>query len=171
MKIFYICAVLVVLLGSVLFAENTGDTIETLDFVNIARGKQVKVSSILSGGQTGDKAIDGDNFTSWCSNEQNEPQWLYIDLGKVHQISGVTLKWDEDNYAKHYKLAFSIDGEQWKFAFERENAFGGSEILTGETETRFIGLYCLEKDNNTYYALKEIEVYSKVKSTGTVIQY
>lgn len=49
--------------------------------------------------------------------QQNE--MVYVDLGKVTQITGVKLMW-EGAYATAYKIQFSDDEENWERCLHKQ---------------------------------------------------
>lgn len=85
----------------------------------ISQGRAV-YSSSDNGNNTADNAVDGKNSTRWESEHGDKPQWLYVDLGKTADITGIHIKW-EDAYAKSYKIQFSNDEENWEDAYIKGN--------------------------------------------------
>lgn len=88
----------------------------------VSLGRPAYASSEV-GQATADKVVDGDFTTRWEGNA-TDPQWIYVDLGKETQITGLYLKW-EAAYAKSYKVQFSNDEENWEDVFIRGNAGSG----------------------------------------------
>ncbi len=99
------------------------------DETNIALGKHVTCSTPETGGANveafmrPEKAVDGqyggadDFYTKWLPNGIS-PQWIAVDLGGSHKITGT--EWipaEEDIEARipyRCKIEFSTDGEKWE---------------------------------------------------------
>lgn len=58
-------------------------------------------SSSSLGGNTADHAVDGNKNTRWESVWQQDPQWIYVDLGAVASISNISIEW-ENAYASAF---------------------------------------------------------------------
>lgn len=70
-------------------AESISNTIRiNVGLDDLARNKPVVASS----GESAENAVDGNYHTSW-SSAKNDDEWIYVDLGKVQQISRVNLLW------------------------------------------------------------------------------
>ncbi len=96
----------------------------------ISEGRAV-YSSSDNGNNTADNAVDGKNSTRWESEHGDKPQWLYVDLGKKTDITGIHIKW-EAAYAKSYTIQFSDDEEDWKDVFIKGKGSTEQEQTTAE---------------------------------------
>lgn len=120
---------------------------------NLAIGKDAFASTSM-GGNTADKAFDGDNGTRWES-EHNDNQWIYVDLGEEKAVSSVKLVW-ETAAAKDYTIDVSTDGNNWTTVHHEANGDGGTDDIsfdrvnaryvrmTGNTRTTTWGISLFE---------------------------
>ncbi|WP_239483931.1 discoidin domain-containing protein [Paenibacillus sp. FSL R7-0216] len=120
------------------------------------------VSSTVEGvGFESGKAVDGNQMTRWASREGNDPEWIYVDLGSVQQITGVKLRW-EVAYAKRYKIEISSDSgspEHWQEVYSTSSGDGGlDEIPLAPQAARYVRMYGIERGTPYGYSLYEFEV-------------
>lgn len=123
---------------------------------------QTAVSSTVEGvGFEPGKAVDGNQMTRWASREGSDPEWIYVDLGAVRQITGVKLRW-EAAYAKRYKIEISTDSgtpEHWQEAYSTTSGDGGlDEISLTPQPARYVRMYGIERGTPYGYSLYEFEV-------------
>src|SRR5256886_12682322 len=79
--------------------------------VLLSQNKPVVASS--SGGCCpAPNAVDGSSATRWASAAGKDPQWIYVDLGSVVNISHVRLQWDA-SCAVAYQVQVSDDHATW----------------------------------------------------------
>ncbi|WP_410055658.1 discoidin domain-containing protein [Paenibacillus sp.] len=100
-------------------------------------------------------------MTRWASREGSDPEWIYVDLGAVRQITGVKLRW-EAAYAKRYKIEISTDSgtpEHWQEAYSTTSGDGGlDEISLTPQPARYVRMYGIERGTPYGYSLYEFEV-------------
>lgn len=128
---------------------------------NLALNKTAVSSTMEGVGFEPDKAIDGNQMTRWASREGTDPEWIYVDLGAVHQITGVKLRW-EVAYAKRYKIEISTDSgapEHWQEVYSTSSGDGGlDEIPLSPQPARYVRMYGIERGTPYGYSLYEFEV-------------
>ncbi len=128
---------------------------------NLALNKTAVSSTIEGVGFEPDKAVDGNQMTRWASREGTDPEWIYVDLGSVHQITGVKLRW-EAAYAKRYKIEISTDNgspEHWQEVYSNSSGDGGlDEIPLSPQPARYVRMYGIERGTPYGYSLYEFEV-------------
>lgn len=128
---------------------------------NLALNKTAASSTIEGVGFEPDKAVDGNQMTRWASREGTDPEWIYVDLGSVHQITGVKLRW-EAAYAKRYKIEISTDNgspEHWQEVYSNSSGDGGlDEIPLSPQPARYVRMYGIERGTPYGYSLYEFEV-------------
>ncbi|WP_078351223.1 discoidin domain-containing protein [Mucilaginibacter pedocola] len=131
---------------------------------DLAKGKPAFASSSA----TGEPALvsDGNSGSRWASN-QNDNEWIYIDLGKEQTINGVKLNWEEA-YAKAFKIQVSMDSKTWKDAAESGDGHVGVQQLTfDEVQGRYVRMLGLQRGSGWGYSLWDFEVYGgQPKSNG-----
>ncbi len=97
--------------------------------------------------------------TRWASNNGNDQEWLYVDLGSVKTVTEVKLNW-EAAYGKNYTIEVSTDHMNWTTVKTVTNAAGGTDDWTGLSGA---GRYVLMRGSargTTYgYSLYEMNVY------------
>ncbi len=124
----------------------------------IAKGKTATASTEK---QKASLAVDGDDGTRWESEQNEDPQWIAIDLNGEFTITGVKLKW-ETAAAKEYKIQVSKDGEDWDDVSEVTDGVSGEEkeiTFDSEVTGRYIRMYGTERTTQYGYSLFNFEVY------------
>ncbi len=97
-------------------------------------------------------------WTRWSSNF-NDNQWIYVDLGKRCEITGIKLIW-EDAYAKEYKLEVSDDSKDWKEIKYVKEVGGEEEIFKFQNiYGRYVRLYCIKRATQWGFSLYEFIIY------------
>ncbi len=125
---------------------------------NLALHKPAVASSIEGYTRTADKAVDGNNSTRWASQPGIDPQYIYVDLGKISQINKIILNW-EKAYAKSYQIYVSNDGRNWSNLFTTYNGTGGINTINLSGQGRYVLIYGLQRGTPYGYSLWEFEVY------------
>lgn len=126
----------------------------------ISTGRMVYASSSVSNSDPA-YAVDGSQGTRWESAWGNDTEWIYVDLGKVTNITGIKLYW-EGAYAKEYKIQTSNDEEQWSDVYTNANCNGGNEDINLTANARYVRLYMTSKALTAYgYSLWEMSIYGK----------
>ncbi len=114
---------------------------------NIAKGKTAVASGEHSDKEAGQFAIDGDNKTKWCSQEQESSAkpdfWLEIDLGQVYQLNKWVVKHAEEGGEKasyntrDFKLQVK-SGDEW---LDIDSVEGNTDKVTSRNTPMFEGQY------------------------------
>merc|ERR1739848_368813 len=78
---------------------------------NLALGCDAKASSEKNAERAAAHTVDGDPGTRWSSHYSDD-QWLWVDLGSVHDLARVEVRW-ETAHAKTYQIQGSCDGTAW----------------------------------------------------------
>jgi len=125
-------------------------------------------ASRSEGAFTPDKAIDGGSandsrWSSYQNGEDNDNQWIVIDLGGTYKVNKVVLNW-EAAYGKSYDIEISANGTGWsKVAGETNNASGGrKEYSFTATDARYVRMF--GKTRGLEYggfSIYEFEVYGE----------
>lgn len=136
----------------------------------VSKGRMVYASTSQANSDA-NLAVDGDETTRWESTWTNEDEWLYVDLGKVTEVTGVRLSW-EGAYATSYKIQFSNDEENWTTQYSTTNCTGGIETLNVSGNTRYVRIYMDEKFLSAYgYSLYEFQVFGRNGLTERPVDY
>ncbi len=126
---------------------------------NLALGAIAEVSSVTHAGFEGDKVLDNDLSTRWCSTAETDLDWITIDLGGVKEIQGVGLEW-EYAYARKFIIQYSVDGYDWETIYvEKEGTGGRQDIFFDAVQAQFVKLIGVEKGTDLGYSLWEVKVY------------
>ncbi len=133
---------------------------------NLALNKAATASS-TDGALTPGNAFDGSGSTRWSSTF-SDPQWIYVNLGAVYNISRVKLSW-EAAYGKSYQIQVSNDAATWTNIYTTTTGDGGIDDLTGLTGSgQYVRMYGTARGTGWGYSLYEFEVYgSTLKSALT----
>jgi hypothetical protein len=134
---------------------------------NLALNRAAYASSSADFINTGHMATDGQMMTQW-SSQDSDPQWVYVDLGDLCEMSKVVLRWGQ-GYAKAYKIQVSTEGgpspltgfvETWTDVHGTSNGKGAvEEIKLAPTKARYVRLLCSERALAGGYSLCGFEVY------------
>ncbi len=128
---------------------------------DLALDQPVTASSV-DGPYPAANAVDGNLNTRW-SSAYSDPQWIYVDLGAVYNISAVTLVWEAAS-AKAYQIQVSTNATTWTTIYGETNGMGETENITGLSGSgRYVRLYGMQRNpvNGVYYgySLWEFEVF------------
>ncbi|VVC01374.1 F5/8 type C domain protein [uncultured archaeon] len=131
---------------------------------NLALGKPATNSSRESSSYPASYAVDGITTTRW-SSQYSDPQWIYVDLGAIYNISRVVLNW-RSAYAcgKNYTIQLSNDASAWSTVYSRTDGTGGTETLDFTASSgRYVRMYGAARCDTGYtYSLREFEVYGSI---------
>ena len=154
-------------------AQNLMPTVKAADdntpYV-ISNGRMVYASSSVENSDPS-YAVDGSTSTRWESSWNNKNEWMYVDLGKVTQITGVKLMW-EGAYATAYKIQFSDDEENWRDVYTNNSCKGGNETIDLSGSARYVRIYMTDKALAAYgYSLYEFQVLGLNGVTQRPVDY
>lgn len=126
---------------------------------NLALIKPAMASSSIAG-NVADAAFDGNSGTRWES-EFSDPQWIYVDLGTNHTVTGVRLHWETAS-ARAYKIQVSTDASDWTDAYTQAYGTGNTEDITFDPVTaRYVRMHGTERTTDYGYSLWEFEVFGQ----------
>ena len=78
---------------------------------------QISKMSMASLARLGNRPFPGVHWGAWCALN-NTVQWLQIDLGYLHVVTGVATQGRNSTlyhmWVKTYELSFSKDGKKWE---------------------------------------------------------
>lgn len=120
-------------------------------------------------------AVDGDDSTRWESDwepgVEEQTEWLYVDLGKVTEITGIRLNW-EAAYAKEYRILFSDDEVEWDEQRHITDGAAGERNIELTGEARYVRLMCEKKAAIAYgYSVYEFQVLGLDGLTPRPVDY
>jgi len=148
------------------------EIIITIKNPSLAYLKPVTVSSTEAGfGNIATNANDGYTTTRW-SSLYTDPQWIYVDLQDTYNLTSIILNWEVAN-AKNYIIDFSIDGQTWSNAIDKNAMATGLRIDTigGISQNaRYVRISGTARNTNYGYSLFEIEVYGTKQEITQTIQ-
>ena len=116
----------------------------------------VKASSIEAPGLEAQKAIDGDSNSRW-SSQFTDDEWIYVDLGKVVDVSTISISW-EAAYASEYEIQISNDASNWETIHTESGSDGSLDTISINTTTRYIRMMGFRRATEWGYSIIEIEV-------------
>ncbi|MGM8227131.1 discoidin domain-containing protein [Cellvibrio sp. ARAG 10.3] len=108
--------------------------------------------------------LDGNSSTRWSSNHADN-NWIAIDLGSNHTITGAKLHW-EGAYGKSYQIQTSNDKSNWTTIYSTTNGDGGVDNLNLNGTGRYIRMNGIKRATEWGYSLWEFEVFG-YQSNGT----
>ena len=118
---------------------------------------RVTASSIQSDEFLPGYLADGDMATRWSSQAKDE-EWALIDLGKVVEITGFTLHW-ENGYSNKYNLLVSTDARVWTTVYENNDSDGQmDDIYIRPVSGRYVRLDTRERATGWGNSLWEFDI-------------
>lgn len=117
------------------------------------------------------KATDGDVTTRWESEWNSDTEWIYVDLGKSTQITGVYLNW-EGACAEEYRIQFSDDEVEWTDELTVTDGTAGERTLDVQGKARYVRVACDKKAMPDFgYSIYEFQVYGLDGLTPRPVDY
>jgi len=135
--------------------------------VNLALNKTAVSSSNEADGlgpqNTTDENTESRWGSNWAVNNDNHPEYVYVDLGQPYFIGDVKVFWS-DAYSKEYKIQTCIskpeDESSWVTASTVTDSTGGLQDSTlASTSARYVRIYCINPATQWGASIKNIEVY------------
>jgi endoglucanase Acf2 len=125
---------------------------------NLALNKTATASSV-NGTNTAALAFDSDPANTRWESAYSDPQWIEVDLGANHSITGAKLVW-KTAAAKAYSIQVSTDNTNWTTVYSESNGAGGTENLTFTAGTaRYVRMYGTARTTGYGYSLWDFEVF------------
>lgn len=101
-------------------------------------------------------AVDGDPETAWTASGPDAR--LVLDLGKLREFGGLTLRWRGADHASRYVVSESADGTSFRDVRSVDAGNGGTDwIALPESEARYVALR-LQDGPTGRYALADAVV-------------
>lgn len=131
----------------------------------------VAVTASSSDGNIAENAVDDDPSTRWSADttDPEQPAWLTVDLGAVHDIGYLGVAWHSgDERQTYYGLQVSSDGRAWTTVVNRAESSGTTINLepvtlgvapeTG-TSARFLRYLGYGNSGSGWNSITEVRVY------------
>ncbi|WP_420595631.1 AbfB domain-containing protein [Deinococcus sp.] len=125
---------------------------------NAALNRPSLSSSNETGNNLSGKAFDGDLVSRW-SSAFNDNEWIYVDLGSVQNICGVTLIW-EAAYGSSFKVQVSNDASNWTDIYSTTTATGGTQNLKTAGSGQYVRMLGIKRGSPYGYSLHEFQVFT-----------
>ncbi len=142
--------------------------IDTCNTANIALNKKAVATSIEGNNYNAGAAFDGNLTTRWASEQDKDPQSIYVDLGKRYDLCRIVLKW-EVALGKNFQIQLSDDVGNWQPAITIQDNTEFENYLDIKGSARYIRVYGTERGTGYGYSLYEVEVYGK-ESAGACLE-
>lgn len=108
-----------------------------------------KASSSLDKGHETWYAIDGQLWSRWASQPQQDPQWFEIDLGRPTTLKQIGIVWHQADRAADCTVSVSKDGTEWKKVGEVTGATRDNLLddfaFAAQRGLRHIRINCLKR--------------------------
>ena len=102
--------------------------------------------------------MDGNINTRFSIHEES-PSWIYVDLGRVHEVTQVVLLWGLNAYGVVYDIQVSDDAMNWVSLYSETSGDGGVDSFNVSGTGRYLRLYGHEMYRGSRYSLYEFEVW------------
>ena len=130
----------------------------TLSTKNLALKRSVKSSRFVYRYEP-TRAVDGSASSRWWAND-DEDEWLRVDLGTVVKVGRVVLRWHSE-YAENYQIKISRDGSNWTRVMEINRGDGGVDTISFiPRDARYVLIDC-EDARFSGFSFYELEVYQQ----------
>ncbi len=138
--------------------------------VNLALHRAAWHSAAANFNQTAHLVTDGNELTSWKSNNGNSA-WLYVDLGEISEISSVQILWGEVPPAR-FELQTAISGkpdspEGWSSKARKTAAAGSSDRYPLNVRARYLRILMAQKPDSAV-EIRELKVFGNQPFRGTI---
>lgn len=148
--------------------------------IQINSGELVKVSNVPASqnlalahtatayssysGQGPANAVDGSMSTQWTASSGTFPQWISVDLGSAHSLTGIRQTFAEtDNSTYKYKVEGSSDNSTWTTLVDHTAGIATSTTVTDAASGsyRYVRMTVTSITNTHWANSKEFEVWGR----------
>ncbi len=129
--------------------------------VDLALNQPTTASSIYSSAYSAAMATDNDPVnTRWCASNGTNGQWLIVDLGAVHNLTGTSVKW-ESNGVWQYKIEVSNDHSTWLLAIDQTANSTAAQTYndTFTSSGRYVRITATTNQPGHWASVYDFEVY------------
>ncbi|SDX48978.1 discoidin domain-containing protein [Paenibacillus sp. CF384] len=132
---------------------------------DVAKNKPVTASSFEKADKDKpamppENANDGDATTRWSSAHTSN-EWIYVDLGQVHEIGRIRLNW-ENAAGRIYDLQVSDDAANWTTIYREMNGQDGWIDTPVYASGRYVRMKGISRTTSYGYSLFNFSVYDYV---------
>jgi hypothetical protein len=100
--------------------------------------------------------IDGDIKTRWGGGFA-AGDWYQVDMGRAADVGGVLIRWDT-GFARRYTIQTSLDGKQWRVAFETADSPGSIDyVFFPAAQARFVRIASVPRTADWGVSIFEFE--------------
>jgi len=135
---------------------------ETMVPVNLSLGKKA-FAERSQPGHDPSHAVDGDPETRWCPPDGNTLYAWQLDLGKVEDVTGINIFWEQADAGYGYKIDASDDGKAWRSLIDTTDKPMASALHqhTAHTAARFFRVTVTKLKAGCWGSFSEFEVLGK----------
>ncbi|REE77755.1 endoglucanase Acf2 [Paenibacillus taihuensis] len=108
-----------------------------------------------------ENANDASDTTRWSSAHTSD-EWIYVDLGSVHDIGRVRLNW-ENAAGRIYDLQVSDDAQNWTTIYREINGSEGWKDTQVYAKGRYVRMKGISRTTSYGYSLFNFSVYDYVQ--------
>jgi hypothetical protein len=102
--------------------------------------------------------LRGDSLYCWASGHRRTHEWLAVDFLNEHELGGLVIDWDRNDYAKGYSVQYSDDGKHWLDGYTVINGNGGRDYIPlTEVSARYLRLTFRISSRARGYVIRKIE--------------
>ncbi|GIP34849.1 Ig-like domain-containing protein [Paenibacillus sp. J2TS4] len=121
-------------------------------------------------GNIPENTIDGNLETRWSASGQ---QWISYDLGKVREVSAVSLAWyNGDTRISYFNIEASTDGEQWTKVHNGSSSGNTKDhevYPINPVEARYVRINGFGNNQNMWNSITETGIYGPVYELERVV--
>ncbi len=129
---------------------------------NIALLKPATASS-SEGSSTPPSAVNDGNLNTRWSSAFSDPQWIWIDLQEVYDLTGARIYW-EASAAKSYEVQISQNGSDWIRAYYTSSGDGGIDDISFQASARYVRMYSHSRVSQYGNSIWEFELFGTIRT-------
>ena len=129
---------------------------------NIALLKPATASS-SEGSSTPPSSVNDGNLNTRWSSAFSDPQWIWIDLQEVYDLTGARIYW-EASAAKGYEVQVSQNGSDWIRAYYTSGGDGGIDDIPFQATARYVRMYSHSRVSQFGNSIWEFELFGTIRT-------
>ena len=116
----------------------------------------ISTSSVADPEHAPANLLDGNLTTQWRSKADG-PQEIVLDLHNTYEYGGLSINWDDRDFARRYEVHISSDQRHWETVYVVTHGAGGRcYIPLPETASRYLKLVLQQSSRGQGYAMRDL---------------
>jgi hypothetical protein len=116
----------------------------------------VSTTGVAATQSAAENLLDGNPTTQWRS-PTGDSQDMVLDMHHTYEYGGLTITWDDRDFARRYEVQISSDQRHWETVYAVTHGAGGRRYVPlPETESRYMKLALQQSSRGQGYAIRDI---------------